>query len=760
MLKRPMCLIGLAVVLIVLLLIKVMEVPVLTERAGIQDGQYIDLTGQVRQKETKQGKSIIYLENVIIQQSSETIQENSQETYSIIAYLADNTQFKLGSTIALGGKVSLFDAAENDGQFDAARYYEINGIDFAVKNASVTAMSRDYDKWREKLYQCRERMKAVYRKLMSEKEAGILHALLLGDKSSLDTEIKELYMRAGIVHILSLSGLHIATAGMCLLMLLQKLRIGILPAGGISIFLIIQYGVMTGLQTSTFRALVMFLLGVIALCIGRTYDLLSGMTLAAVMMVLDNPLYLYHTGFLLSFGAVMGIGLIHPCIIWLIAPRYRRNKLVQSICISLSTQLATLPVILSSYYQVSICGILLNLVVVPLMTFVLAFGILGGLAGLWLDLVGYGLLLPCRWILWLYEWLSEYATRLPGSVWITGKPELWRAVVYYVLLFSFLILLSCIKSKFKYRTCNYIGKLRILGVCVMLTIGMMLTKRKSEDFTITMLSVGQGECTVIHGQDVPTVMIDGGSTDIKEVGKYRMIPYLKANRLHRIDTVLVSHTDTDHISGILEILQSPEQGIRIRRLILPAIPMELQEEHYEALVQAAQAVGTQVYVMGRGERLCIENGRSWFAKQFKGQLQTGDYDYGMEFTCLHPSQLTMGDLNEHSMVFVMSYVNLNMLFTGDISSSAEAELTGLVPNCTVLKVPHHGSRFSSGEAFLQAAAPKLALISAGKDNSYGHPHEETLQKLSNIPVYITFETGQIDLIPERRKIQVRTFLQD
>ena len=113
MLKRPMCLIGLAVVLIVFLLIKVMEVPVLTKRAGIQDGQYIDLTGQVRQKETKQGKSIIYLENVIIQQSSETIQENSRETYSIIAYLADNTQFKLGSTIALGGKVSLFDAAEN-----------------------------------------------------------------------------------------------------------------------------------------------------------------------------------------------------------------------------------------------------------------------------------------------------------------------------------------------------------------------------------------------------------------------------------------------------------------------------------------------------------------------------------------------------------------------------------------------------------------------------------------------------------------------
>ena len=206
MLKRPMCLIGLAVILIVYLLIQVMEVPVLTERAGIQDGQYIYLTGQVSQKEIKQGISVIYLKKVIIQQSSETIQKTSQETYSIIAYLTDNTQVRLGSTIALDGKVSLFDAAENDGQFDAARYYEMNGIDFAVKKAYVTATSKDYDNWRETLYQCRERLKAVYRKLMPEKEAGILHALLLGDKSSLDTEVKELYMRAGIVHILSLSG--------------------------------------------------------------------------------------------------------------------------------------------------------------------------------------------------------------------------------------------------------------------------------------------------------------------------------------------------------------------------------------------------------------------------------------------------------------------------------------------------------------------------------------------------------------------------
>lgn len=549
---------------------------------------------------------------------------------------------------------------------------------------------------------------------------------------------------------------------MCLLALLRRLRLGLLPAGIISTFFIIQYGVMTGLQTSTFRALVMFLLGVAALCIGRTYDMLSAMSLAAILLLLENPLYLYHTGFLLSFGAIMGIGLVNPCILYLIPKAYRRNKVVQSVCVSLSVQLATLPVILNSYYQVSVCGILLNLIVVPLMTFVLALGIVGGVAGLWFELPGFLLLLPCRWILVLYEWMSELATKVPGSVWITGKPEMWQAVVYYILLFAFLVVMSCIRTKYKYKKCDCIRQLRICGIIVMSTITILLTSRWEEPFTVTMLSVGQGECTVIHGRDIPTVMIDGGSTDVQEVGKYRMLPYLKANRLHRIDTAFISHTDTDHIRGVLEILQTPESGVHINRLILPAISTEQQNEHYQELVTAATAAGTKVYTMGVGEKVGVSNAGQksellsvgWFTGQASGAKP-------LEFVCLHPQpEAFSGDINENSMVLLMSYVNFKMLFTGDISSSTEAYLLEELSDCDILKTPHHGSRFSSSEAFLQTVNPELALISAGRNNSYGHPHQETLDRMQaqGIRYLRTDQCGAIEVSIDEDKARIKTFL--
>ena len=204
MLKRPMCLIGLAVVLVTYLLMCIIKMPVPEQRAGIKEKQSICLTGQVTRKEQKNDKSVVYLKEVHIKEISEI--STLSETYSIIVYLEDDTQVKLGSIIAIEGRCSLFDAAENEGQFDAAHYYETNGIDFAVTKARVIAVSADHDVCREALHMCRERMKAVYDRYLPKKEAGILHALLLGDKTSLDADIKELYMRAGIVHILSLSG--------------------------------------------------------------------------------------------------------------------------------------------------------------------------------------------------------------------------------------------------------------------------------------------------------------------------------------------------------------------------------------------------------------------------------------------------------------------------------------------------------------------------------------------------------------------------
>ncbi len=133
----------------------------------------------------------------------------------------------------------------------------------------------------------------------------------------------------------------------------------------------------------------------------------------------------------------------------------------------------------------------------------------------------------------------------------------------------------------------------------------------------------------------------------------------------------------------------------------------------------------------------------------------------LQFLCLHPQQVSLtDDINENSMVLLVSYVNFRMLFTGDISSSVEASLLEELPDCDILKIPHHGSRFSSSESFLQTVNPQFALISAGRNNSYGHPHQETLDRLQEqgIRSLCTDKCGAIEFSINGNQARIKTFL--
>ncbi len=215
MLKRPMCLISLAFILVIYLVLHIKPPP--DFEAAALDRHDIHISGQVYQKECKSNQQIIYLKQVILQNDNQAAnqvvnQVSNQavtQPYRAIIYLKDErntSEVKMGSDISVYGKLRLFSPAENEGQFDALNYYKTLGIDFSVQSARITAAGEDYNAWREWLHQLRERMKEVYRTFLPEKEAGILQALILGDKSDLSADIKELYMQAGISHILSLSG--------------------------------------------------------------------------------------------------------------------------------------------------------------------------------------------------------------------------------------------------------------------------------------------------------------------------------------------------------------------------------------------------------------------------------------------------------------------------------------------------------------------------------------------------------------------------
>ncbi len=621
-------------------------------------------------------------------------------------------------------------------------------------------MSEEYNIVREKLFIFRERIKEVYKANLPEKEAGILQALILGDKGELSPEIKDLYMQAGISHILSLSGLHIATAGLCVLTLLRKCGFRLILASTCSVALILGYGLMTGLGTSTARALIMFFLSVLSMCTGRAYDILSAVSLSAVLILIENPLYLCHTGFQLSFGAIMGIGLLYPCLMTIVPSR---NKFFQTVLLNISIQLVTLPIVLWCFFSFPVYGIAVNLLIVPLVAVILALGFLGGLAGIFLETIGIAFLIPCKYILWFYEKVCYFSTKVPGSTWITGRPKKWTIMIYYMVLIVMIIVISKLHERYKYidlkqekNRAKYKNERRCIGfvfiIITSITIAM-LTYREKEEIKITMLSVGQGECSIIHGKCVPTIMIDGGSSDVSEVAKYRIIPYLKANKLTSIDCIFISHSDEDHINGVLELLQTPQSGIYVKQLVLPKIVLKYSNDHYKEIVQIAEARGIEVYVIEEGNRIS------------SGSIM---------FECLNPSlNRSTEDINDNSIVLHMLYqqadekISLRALFTGDISSEVEKEILAEVKDCNILKVAHHGSKSATCKNFLDAVNPEIALISAGKNNSYGHPHDETILRLQkcrnmkeNQSIYITYNTGQIDITMEEGLLKIRSFILD
>lgn len=278
----------------------------------------VTVTGQVYQKD----EEFVYLKAVTLTasdsfeinafgQSAVKPQHEIPIQENLKCELAGAEQLLLGSRVTLSGTFMPFSEAANPGEFDAAEYYRTLRLGGRILGAQLTGC--DGGCWRlgEKLYRVKKYLKQRLYSAAPEQEAAVMSALLLGDKQNLDSELKELYKRNGILHILSISSLHITIIGMSVYKLLRKtgLPVGVSAAAGS--LLLLLYGGMTGFSVSACRAIGMYLLRMLAEILGRTYDMLIALGVLAAVMVTANPYYLRHSGFLLSFGSVFGIGTVY-----------------------------------------------------------------------------------------------------------------------------------------------------------------------------------------------------------------------------------------------------------------------------------------------------------------------------------------------------------------------------------------------------------------------------------------------------------------
>lgn len=699
-------------------------------QSQITDGMHLRVQGVLDSKEYKNNQYIYYLKDCFASFPTGILPCNQ-----IIAY-SDTDEISIGKTLIINGTIEEFQIALNEGNFDEKSYYYSRGIDFKINPITVERCYGKENGFREALYLFRENVKQVYEAYMEKEDAGVMSTMTLGDKSLLDAEIKSLYQGAGISHILAISGLHISVIGMSLYKILRKIGLPYTVSGILAGGCMMAYAIMTGLSASTIRAVLMFLLMLLGQSLGRSYDSLNALCVAAVFLLWENPFLVEYAGFLFSFAAVLGVVIVGKTLEKVFLPQ---RKLAKTLLVSLAIQLTTLPLVAVFYYELPMYTMPVNLVVLPFLNVLLFLGLAGGIVGLKFGFWAKICFFPCHWILYLYRSLCERCNKLPGAEFITGKPEEIQVFTYYLILLVVLFGLwkRAAKKSEEVRKDLKKGKKAAIFTGSLLLAFFILLWEPKKGLEVDVLSVGQGDGIFLQTGDGVHLFIDGGSSDVKKVGSYRILPFFKAKGIRSIDYWLISHTDTDHISGLTELL---EEGFAVGTLVFSK---ELvKDEAYEQLKELAEKNGTEIMFLNQGD--CIHFGKA-------------------KLTCLFPdADYKVSDKNSMSLAVCYEEEGFSAVFTGDMDAAAEKRLveSGILSEVFLYKAAHHGSNGSNSSEILEVLKPEIAVVSCGLYNSYGHPGKEAVKRMeeSGCRIFYTMNQGQISIQRKQQGIVVEKHL--
>lgn len=802
--RRPLCLACLMVTAFIFVCSRLF--PAGEQGDYTKDRQTVTIAGRVKDKEYQLRNAGTEAEELFliltIQDAAETGRTNAQAACGCVRCQIDWENRTaggpavpaIGSGVLVRGKLRIYRHATNPGEFDQKLYYKTLRIDCALNDAEILAVDHRCNPVREKLWQFREKLAAVLDATCEREDASILKAILLGEKGYLTEEIRDLYKESGIIHILAISGLHISVIGMGIYRLLRKGKLPVPVCCIISVAVMLLYGEMTGYSASSFRAIVMFLLHMWAILIHRTYDLLTAVSVAAVLILIEQPLYLYNSGFLFSFGAVYAIGLLLPAL---------PGKAMKIFAVPLFT----LPVYLSFYGTFPLLSLLLNLFVLPLMTAVMLLGLLILSCGsIWLPL-GILCSLPEHLILCFYREICLLSRGVPGSTIVPGESGICQILVYYLLL--------CLCVYWKDTAPDLV---RIL-ICA--EAAALLLLRVNPGVTLEVLDVGQGDGIFIsydtfgtdhydvdglwdhgfsdsgrsgmqghaqtgrskeplaNGTGGLRLMIDGGSTTKTDVGQYEILPFLENRGAGVIDLWIITHGDEDHTSGLTELLAMEHCTIRIGGILLPsdASGTGNSGENIEKIRRLAAQRGIPVGYLCEGMEIRAER-NGW--KMMDGENDTGSFERrnALSLLCLHPeADAVYADANSYSCALLVRYGRFTALLPGDLEREGETRCLsymtshpelfpkaadkdpGTADEITLLKVAHHGSSGATSSAFLSAIHPRLSVISCGWNNRYGHPHRETLDRLreTGTRIYDTRYCGALRFHSNGKTLQVQGY---
>jgi competence protein ComEC len=641
-----------------------------------------------------------------------------------------------GTRILAEGIISEPSPPSNPGEFDyrlSLRRQGIRGIMVLKSPDTIRILSQGGgNPLMAFSFAVKRKLFEVIRTALPESDASLLIGILLGEPSEMDEELLSAFRGTGTLHILAASGLNVGIVILFCIGLFRLMGTGRRWACFWALPLILLYTLICGASPSIVRAAIMGAMACMAVFFERENELHVSTFLAAFIMLIFKPFWIFDIGFQLSFVSVLSMLWLTPVIC---KPLSRiPSWLSMPLAVSLACQTGLWPLLAFYFNQFSIISPLANLLVVPAASLLLPMGLIQALLGY----VYLPLSFPVAGINWLLMKYLEnvvlFLDRLPGSAFSLPTPPAWSLFLYFLILGLMLIM-----GRYGFRLPREEFFLLCLALPVFLIWWQVL--KPAPPLEITFLDVGEGEATCIRMPSGETALVDGGpKSRWLDRGEKTVLPFLRRKGIRRLESLIITHPHQDHIGGIPAIIRE----IPVKTIYSNGEDSSLPAFKEIKILSLLRNTPWQTLRAGQNFRLAG----------------------GSSVAVLNPSSLappgSREELNDNSLAFVLEWQKIRILFAGDIGRKVEDAIlrAGMPAGCDLLKVAHQGSSGSTGSDFLKRVHPRYCVIFTGRKNRFNHPSKETLMRLEDAGVFV-FRTdldGAITVTSRGQTMQISTMI--